>query len=769
MAQNITQINTAADTFQVLVDRVNQLANAVSLTVVTANADANGSLTTGNAHVNGVISAIRLSTPELKGGNTQSAAELAVTTNVYFGNSTVNVGVREGAVLIGNSTINLALNSTILTFSANLSVNSSVFKVGNSSVNTTINSTLLATDFATFKSNVSIGANLLINTSAVLIGNSTVNTVANSSVITTGQIDLGTAINVGANVHLTTTNFVIGNSTVNVFVNSTVLDLGNAVLNSTAVRVGNSTVNSVVNSTSLVTSRADFSTAANVGANVHLTTAGLDIGNTTVNTTVNSSVIATGGVNVGANVQLTTGSLKIGNTTVNALLNSTHLVIGPTVINSTGTTSGETFVVNTEITVGNSTVNVFINTSSLTVGGNAKILSSSFSVGNATINSSMNSSVINTGTINLTTGANVGANVSLNTIAIKVNGTSSNTVVDNNGIVVANSTWSSELNRIRLYVTDGDNYSNVARAEIKVANAAGYISELSRLALKITDGIDPTINASYERNQTTITNSTVSTIISRNNINVGSNVYLSTANLSIGNSTVKSFANSTHFSVADTAANTVVNSAGIWFFGPSTNVRMFDFGFSQVDGLLGTINVGGGALKIAAGSSNLVVNTAGVFRSSVSLAPRTNFLSANVDLTTTTFTSILTQPESIATSKNYWFRVVAHIQASASGGFKLRMQGTALGNVIYHVTAMITDTAAPSAGPVDRQRFEVLAGTGFLEAGTGVQSQWYVTIEGTLQANSTSGTTLFLTGAQETASGTTKFLAGSSYTLQEMY
>jgi len=70
MAKTISQINTASDTFQVWVDRTNDLANVVSIEVVTANNETGGALTTGNAYVNGIFSVATLSAnTELRGGN----------------------------------------------------------------------------------------------------------------------------------------------------------------------------------------------------------------------------------------------------------------------------------------------------------------------------------------------------------------------------------------------------------------------------------------------------------------------------------------------------------------------------------------------------------------------------------------------------------------------------------------------------------------------------------------------------------------------------
>jgi len=109
MTQSVTLINITTDTFQTLINKVNELANLTSNTIVTANSDANGSITTGNAYGNGIFSYTTLTAVNgLRGGNVQSSAELPITSNVAV------TGVRVG---IGNSTVNSVVNSTSLTFS----------------------------------------------------------------------------------------------------------------------------------------------------------------------------------------------------------------------------------------------------------------------------------------------------------------------------------------------------------------------------------------------------------------------------------------------------------------------------------------------------------------------------------------------------------------------------------------------------------------------------------------------------------------------------
>ena len=92
MAKTISQINTASDTFQVWVDRTNDLANVVSIEVVTANNETGGALTTGNAYVNGIFSVATLSAnTELRGGNVDTSAVLTITSNVSITDTELSI------------------------------------------------------------------------------------------------------------------------------------------------------------------------------------------------------------------------------------------------------------------------------------------------------------------------------------------------------------------------------------------------------------------------------------------------------------------------------------------------------------------------------------------------------------------------------------------------------------------------------------------------------------------------------------------------------
>ena len=376
---------------------------------------------------------------------------IANTTGVYH----------TGVVNAASHTIgsNFVANSTAVTSDGivNLTSVSSSIRVGNSTVNSFTNSTVFAIGTGNFSTGANVGANINITTSTVQIGNSTVNLNANSvllkisdasstanlssssltigssvvysSVLTIATGNFSTGANVGANVNLTTSTVQIGNSTINLNANSTLLKISDASstanLSTSSLTIGSTVVNSSV----LTIATGDFSTGANVGANVNLTTSSIQIGNSTVNTQVNSSVISTGtgnfsvSANVGANVKLTTVLLSVGNSTVNSTVNSTTFFTTgsanvATSVNSALLTVGTSFIANTTGAYHTGTVNAASFTVG-TIGASYGFLANAthISVGNSTINVAIGTGAITTSgsvggirPVSNTDGMNLGSN-----------------------------------------------------------------------------------------------------------------------------------------------------------------------------------------------------------------------------------------------------------------------------------------------------------------------------------------------------------------------
>lgn len=359
MAKTRASVNTAADNFQDLYDRINELIDDLGTEILTANTDAGGGATVGNGFVTGIFGGTTLTANAIRGGTVATPAPLNVTSNLVFdatkylvhgnivANSTAllvgaNVIITPTLMLVGNSTVNSVANSSFYgmanaTLAANLSL-ADGFRIGLGVVNAT---------------HLAVGANVLINSTAVFLGNSTVNTTLIPSLIT-----------VGANISLNSSALFIGNSTANANISVTENYLGNSEQFTSIlpgeIRVGNSSVNAVINSMGL--------------------TAGLQIldnitlGNSTVNVNMNTSTIM-----VGSNVLINVSTYFVGNATVFTQITNSQVQTGQTYISNvalgvgTNTAGPNVFFANTTaMYIGNSTVNAIVNSSALNIRGNVQ-------------------------------------------------------------------------------------------------------------------------------------------------------------------------------------------------------------------------------------------------------------------------------------------------------------------------------------------------------------------------------------------------------------
>ncbi len=246
------------------------------------------------------------------------------------------------------------------------------------------------------------------------------------------------------------------------------ISLPTDVIVNTSLSVGNSTVNSVVNSTALATNSAAIAGQITVGSNVTVNTSTIFIGNSTVNTTIQAGNIALRGTQLLVGNTLFDGdSISVGNSTVNTSINSTSVSVDGEVTsgntNITGfinvsstanvggaitaradvTVNGTLTVANTA-SLGNTTVNVLLTVGNSTV--NSTINSTSASLGNTTITGFANV----TGTAQVSTSVSVGSNVVLATGTLSIGNSTVNTVINStsvstSGLTVANLTVSGDL------------------------------------------------------------------------------------------------------------------------------------------------------------------------------------------------------------------------------------------------------------------------------------------------------------------------------------
>ena len=125
MTKAVSNVNIATDTFNGWVTQTNVLLSALNNEIVTANTLANGSLTTGNAFVNGIFGANTVTVPSaLRGGNVQSSGNLNITSAVIISgnvsvNTTSNTFVVNSTTTFSVQTANSYTNATNITLTGN--------------------------------------------------------------------------------------------------------------------------------------------------------------------------------------------------------------------------------------------------------------------------------------------------------------------------------------------------------------------------------------------------------------------------------------------------------------------------------------------------------------------------------------------------------------------------------------------------------------------------------------------------------------------------
>lgn len=117
MATSIAQVNAApgGDKFVILIQRVNQIANALSQIVLTANAT--GGITSGNSFLLGILGANVGAFSTLRGGDIGTSSTLTIVSPVVANSSfAVNGLLTANMIFQGNVTLNSLLNETHLAF-----------------------------------------------------------------------------------------------------------------------------------------------------------------------------------------------------------------------------------------------------------------------------------------------------------------------------------------------------------------------------------------------------------------------------------------------------------------------------------------------------------------------------------------------------------------------------------------------------------------------------------------------------------------------------
>jgi hypothetical protein len=482
-------INVATDTFQNWIDKTNtglaQFANGT----LTANTHANGSLTTGNAAVNGIFTSTTLTAiSELRGGTVQTPNTLNITTNTAInGGSVLTIGA------------NVTANSSTLVIS-NTVVSDVRIATGNSSINTTATPTTFwvgGTYLVVNSVGITVGNSIVVNSSVIMIGNSTINATMNSTSVSVGGNVLPTnntkATVAVANVLIGSAgriNFVAtGTAGVGAFVDA---NSGQITVQITATAnvgsSGGSNTNILFNDGGLIGGNTGFTfqkdsnnvflaNTLTIGTNASINSTALIVGTTTMNSN---------GITIGGNVSISTSGFLFGNSTVNSTANSTSLKIGTLfgvsdvaiVYNNVLSINTTSFVYgNTTLTTGSVATNTANFNTSLQVATNFAVNSTVGVFGNSTVASTANTTALQVANSTIaaiirSSGLTIGSNVSLTYANLMLGSVSvQNTVVTSpsytgNGVMQsANTYWNNtagivattdQLNAAGAYITIAD-------------------------------------------------------------------------------------------------------------------------------------------------------------------------------------------------------------------------------------------------------------------------------------------------------------------------
>ena len=428
----------------------------------------------GNSSVAGTISANGA-------GNTGSSGFVLFSggpsSNVYWASAGA-VGVNTQAAYTWTNTHIFQGNSTatsFLTVGANLTMNSvNIEWIGNSTTSPTLS---------------------IANTGAIISGNST-------STATTIQVNLANSV---GNVNITPASFAIANSTGTTTVTPVSITVAaNATSN---ISIGNSTVNTVANSTTVI--------VANVfaGATVNATAF-----------TAGANGTGTGGFDAGANY------IFIGNNTVNSNITTSLQAVA----NATGTVTQTPVSIivaanaSSNISVGNSTVNVQINSTAIVVpqllangaagtagwilySGGAGVNSYWAAASGSGINTQASYTFTNTeifqGNSTATSFLTVGANLTMNTISITWigNSTTSPTVsIANTGAFTAGNSTSTATT-IQFNAANSVGNVNITPVSITLSNAT--VAVLTANETGVFSNVQ--VNAAYFTTTGTVNTATV--------------------------------------------------------------------------------------------------------------------------------------------------------------------------------------------------------------------------------------------------------------------
>jgi len=244
-----------------------------------------------------------------------------------------------------------------------------------------------------------------------------------------------------------------------------------------------------------------------------------------------------------ANLYLSGNTIFLGNQTISANVSGINFtggifVDGTQVANTTNLNLGDNVrLTSTSLSIGNSSVNTFINSTSISTDG-------TITAGNTTIN----------GTANISDVLSVGANVVANTSTIKIGNGTSNTIITKNSIDVGNTTSNAVVNSTAILLSNSSSNVTINPAAISIGGNVSINTTTigignSTVNTQITAlGVDT--DGTLASGNTTITGfANVTSTLQVNGVATFSNDVTITGNLTVNGT--RTFVNTTTLDVGD--------------------------------------------------------------------------------------------------------------------------------------------------------------------------------------------------------------------------
>jgi len=648
MAKPVSNVTIATDTFAGWVGKTNILLDALTNLTVTVETSTLGANVYGNGSVFGTLSANVLSATVMRGGGVGNTANVSTLT-IGIANSTVSSNV-----IITGYTANVTANSLNVTSNSNFSGNTLVYSNTTGNVSVTATNTAIGGGSFDVSSNTNIrsrlmyvyanttisGANTIIiagsgQASQTFDANAAVETVNNSIAITTAptySINEPVVYTVAAG-NTALTGLASGTTYYIQFSNATSVKLsttpGGTALTLTkgltqtghsfagisgnvAIGASNTTIRGInLNIQSNVSITSANLNYTNATGNVYVNTAiayitGGDVSITsntyinTTNTTVNTAnfLLSGGQANVTSNVNITSANLIYNNASGNIAVTAANTTVAGGNVNISSNVS----ITGANLSYVNASGNVSINTAAVYVRGSTlRVFSNSISSGANTI------IIAGSGQATQTFDANAAVETVNNSIAI----TTAPTYSINDPLVYTVAAGNTALTGLASGTTYYIQFSNAT--SVKLASIPGGS------ALTLTKGLTQT-GHSFAGVSGNVVIGSSNTTIRGIDLNIQSNVNITSANLIYNNTSGNASITSANTTVAggnvNISSNVSITSANLNYTNATGNVYV-NTAIAYITGgnvnISSNVSITGANLSYVSASGNVNINTAAVY------------------------------------------------------------------------------------------------------------------------------------------------------------